>query len=123
MNYGYRQSTGVFFVDDPQDGRKTLGIGYSGQGSGYNNPDAEHIVRVGPIPRGVWRVGTAINHPRLGRFAIPLYSEGRAPHGRGGFYVHGDNRRGNGTASSGCIILSRIIRERLKPGDRITVER
>lgn len=76
---------------------------YSGNGRSINRPQDETIVRVGPIPRGVWAIGNPVDHPRLGPNAIPLYPRGFV-HGRSEFFIHGDNFKANRSASSGCII-------------------
>lgn len=84
--------------------------GYSGRGTGLNNPESEGKVGIGPIPRGLWAVGEAYHHPRLGPLAIPLTPQGEV-HGRSEFFIHGDNSRGDFSASSGCIVLSRSTRQ------------
>lgn len=97
---------------DRQNVSTLIGVGYSGKGRGLNNPDAEAEIGNGPIPRGVWRIRSPVNHIRLGPVSIPLSPQGPG-HGRSGFYIHGDNRLGNRSASSGCIILPRHTRERI----------
>lgn len=117
----YRQSTGEIYVsshvlglDNVYHNRNVIGTGYSGRGDGYlNNPAAEHLVGKGPIPRGIWGIGVPQNHPRLGPHSIPLWPENgwEVPGGRSGFFIHGDNKAANKTASSGCIVLPRRLRE------------
>jgi hypothetical protein len=87
--------------------------GYSGHHDAANRPELEHVRAYGPIPRGLWRLGQMIDHPRLGPVSIPLMPVDHQAHGRSGFYIHGDNRHRNRTASSGCIILGRSTRLRL----------
>lgn len=106
----YSQSTGTIWLADSQDGRARLGVGYSGHGAFINRPERETEVGLGPIPRGVWKMGGAYDHPRLGPTAIPLVPFGHTAHGRTEFFIHGDNSRRDGSASRGCIILDRSTR-------------
>lgn len=110
MNYEYHQSTGLLYLADREDGRSLVARGYAGKGHGLNNPDAEHLVRVGPLPRGSFRIGSPVDHPRLGPVSLPL-TRAQIPHGRNAFFIHGDNSRADFSASSGCIILPRSVRE------------
>lgn len=109
MTYEYHQSSGLLYLADSDLGRALVARGYAGKADGLNNPDAEHIVRVGPLPRGRWRLGSPIDHPRLGPLSIPL-TRAEIPYGRSGFFIHGDNARADFSASSGCIILPRSVR-------------
>jgi hypothetical protein len=99
------QSAGALYGPD---GRFVAG-GYSGRGSGLNNPEAEHIRATGPIPRGLWEIGPEQVSARTGRH-MDLTPVRHSAHGRSAFQIHGDNRSGNRTASSGCIILAPAIR-------------
>ena len=115
----YEQTTGsILILEGIDDGGMERVVyassGYAGNGAGLNNPEREHEVRVGPIPRGWWRIGKPQNHHELGEFVLPLYPfKVAAPdcHGRSGFYIHGDNRSGNKSASQGCIVTHRGTRE------------
>lgn len=115
VTFAYLQATGAFYVEDSDFGRALLGRGYSGSGVARNNPLLEHEIAKGPIPRGVWRIGRAYEHKRLGPCCLPLspvkLELGRLETERSGFFIHGDNVRGNGSASTGCIILPRQTRE------------
>jgi hypothetical protein len=98
------------------------GTGYSGTGGARNNPDAQQIAATGPIPQGVYDIGTACDHKRLGRCAMPLYPEKTdAMFGRMGFFIHGDNAIHD--ASHGCIILGPAIRHLIaaSPDRKLTV--
>lgn len=115
LRWEYEQRTGDFYLADSQNGRALIARGYSGKGIGLNAPEFEDRISEGPIPRGEWRVYAPAYHVRLGplSFALAFKREGRigpAPHSRSGFYIHGDNAAGNGTASSGCIILDKSAR-------------
>jgi hypothetical protein len=87
------------------------GWGYSGAGEGKNAPAMQSVHNVGPIPVGLYDIGDPVNTPRHGPFVLPL-----TPHaenemfGRSEFLIHGDSIEHPGTASEGCIILNRIVR-------------
>lgn len=109
LRWEWEQLSGCLYLADQQDGRTLIARGYAGKGIGINNPDAEDQIGIGPLPRGVWRVGSSTNHPRLGPQALPLTRKA-IPYGRSGFFIHGDNARGDRSASSGCIILGPDVR-------------
>jgi hypothetical protein len=102
----YHQSTGKLM----RNGR-LVGVGYSGHGEGRNNPSLEFVKMTGPIPKGMWRMDGVYNSAKVGPFAIILNPEPETEtKGRGDFRIHGDSISKPGTASNGCIILSRAIR-------------
>lgn len=103
----YSQKTGELSHDG-----KLAGSGYSGFGAGLNNGDLEALVNEGPIPRGSWQiVRWDDHHADKGPVVAVLEPVGHDAHGRSGFLVHGDNAEANHTASHGCIIAARSIRE------------
>ncbi len=110
MGWVYSSSDGRLL----RDGR-VMGVGYSGTGPGRNNPEKEELVRVGPIPRGRWRVGNVYKHKTLGPIVMNLEPLGHDAHGRSAFRIHGDNSRND--ASEGCIILNRGLREMISRSD------
>nr|QJB20414.1 MAG: hypothetical protein [Microvirus sp.] len=88
--------------------------GYAGFQQFANDPAAVMMKSRGPLPPGVYTLGKAVIHPRLGPQAIPLVpDEGNVMFGRSGFYIHGDNSRGDRSGSHGCIILPRAARNML----------
>jgi hypothetical protein len=105
---------------------KFVSRGYSGHGRGKNNPALQGVVGVGPIPAGRWRIGAPYDSDRVGRYALRLEAVDAKPGddveertGRGAFRIHGDSVSAPGTASHGCIILPRAVREAIwKSGDR-----
>lgn len=119
----YDQSDGKFYhqIGDGMDSMVFVVKGYSGKGWAKNNPDAENVKAMGPIPKGLWRITSVYDSKRVGPFALVLEpEEGTATFGRSAFRVHGDSVRNPGTASLGCIILPRNVRERVwKSGDRM----
>ncbi|WP_457625852.1 tlde1 domain-containing protein [Persephonella sp.] len=135
VNYGdwwglkciYYQSSGLMVCIGDNTGKEYYREkGYSGYGQGKNNPDMQHIPNVGPIPRGLWRLGNRwYNHPRLGKNVINLvplpgntcYNTQRECDT---FRIHGDSLRNPGNASHGCIVLppNRVI---IPPGEILEV--
>lgn len=112
IDWVYSQSLGHLYLCDSQDVRTLVGTGYSGSVGHQNRSESEQLKSRGPIPRGVWRIGSKFNHARLGPASIPLtpVEESKA-FGRSDFWIHGDNSRGDRSASRGCIILDRKTRE------------
>ena len=101
----YVQSSGDLFLNG-----QYMETGYSGAvPDGKNNPDKECVRNVGPIPRGYYNIGAA----RVGPTPITLPLTADKPNycntGRSGFLIHGDNS--TSTASEGCIIMSRGLRQ------------
>lgn len=96
-----------------RDGAR-VATGYSGRDLGKNNPAMQAAVAVGPVPRGMWAIGAPYDSANVGPYALPLSPmAGTDPLGRSAFRIHGDSIRAPGTASHGCIILPRAIRERI----------
>lgn len=89
-----------------------MATGYSGLGDAKNDPDREQDVAHGPIPRGDYAIGDPYESQRVGPFAIPLEPmPGTNVFGRSAFRIHGDSIAHPGSASHGCVILPRAIRE------------
>lgn len=110
--FEWEQATGLLRL-----GGLVLGRGYSGSPFGRNNPAFERVANVGPIPRGLWSLEKPRDTKEHGPFVIPLVpEEGTDTFGREGFLIHGDSIKAAGTASHGCIILSRALRERISKG-------
>jgi RHS repeat-associated protein len=113
----YNQSTGELACF--AKGKQTIDHkGYSGKGEGKNNPDKQGVQGTGPIPRGEYTVGPAVNHITATAHRLtpnPLNNM----EGRSAFLVHGDNA--SHTASEGCIIMPPNVRGQLHEGDTIYV--
>jgi hypothetical protein len=94
--------------------------GYSGAGRGKNNPSMQAAVGVGPIPRGRWTIGAPYNSANTGPFTLMLTpAAGTDTCGRSAFRIHGDSVKNPGTASHGCVILPRAVRDAIwASGDR-----
>lgn len=88
-----------------------FGYGYSGKGEGKNNPAMQHIHNVGPIPVGTYIIQPPHDSETHGPFVLPLLPNAtNEMFGRSGFLIHGDSIKNPGTASEGCIILPRAVR-------------
>ncbi len=69
---------------------------------------------VGPIPRGQYTIGPAYTDPHRGPVVMRLTpSGGQDMFGRDGFLIHGDNSKHDKSASEGCIVLERGIRDKI----------
>lgn len=106
----YAQKTGVL-----RRNGQAVGTGYSGFDNGKNNPDMQAIHDVGPIPQGEWTIsGPPFNTAEHGPFVLRLEPSATTDtFGRSGFLMHGDSIQAPGTASKGCIIMPRLIREQV----------
>ncbi|HHT9114741.1 MAG TPA: tlde1 domain-containing protein [Candidatus Wunengus sp. YC65] len=117
----YSQSTGQLTHVDNQTGERTpAGTGYSGNGVGLNTPNMQSKPFVAlPIPQGTYDIGSATT--TKGPLTLPLTPrQSTDTFGRDQFRIHGDNSCGCQSASKGCIILRRSIREQINNSeDRI----
>jgi len=105
----YDQPTGQLFHDG-----KIIGTGYSGHDDGKNNPASVAVHNVGPIPCGFYTIGEPHDTAKRGPFVLPLEPDAKNEmFGRLGFLIHGDSIKAPGTASEGCIVMARAIREEI----------
>ena len=111
----YSQLSGALSHDG-----QPVGAGYSGMGPGKNNPALQNVHDVGPIPRGIWRIGPPYDTATHGPHAMALTPEpGTDTFGRAGFLIHADSVSHPGQASCGCIVLSSALRHQISSsGDR-----
>lgn len=106
----YRQRTGELLDKD----LKLVANGYSGFGDGENRPEMENHPDLGPIPRGIYTVGVPHDTDSHGPFVMSLTpAPANEMFGRSGFLCHGDSVSHPGSASHGCIIFPRVIREQI----------
>ena len=97
---------------------KVIGAGYSGHEWGKNNPAACDVPGIGPIPPGKWGLVAVRDSANTGPYTIILEPRPDTDtKGRSAFRIHGDNIKHPGTASHGCIILPRSVRERIWKSD------
>jgi len=91
-----------------------VGKGYSGSPLHKNDVDAQSLKNQGPIPVGQYRIAEPVDTVTHGPYVLPL---GPDPSNlmweRDGFLIHGDSVVNPGTASEGCIIMARDIREKV----------
>lgn len=107
MAWKYIQSNGNL-----SHGGALVATGYSGHGEGKNNPAMQSVRNVGPIPVGMYEIGPMMMHKDgKGPIVMRLTAVGHEAFHRSGFLIHGDNA--DHTASEGCIILPRAIRQRI----------
>ena len=112
----YEQKTGELYHYDNGD---LVGKGYSGRPSALNDTKQEHLKGIGPIPRGLYAIGHPRGSEKTGRFVMDLTPLGHMALGRTGLQIHGDNKEGNRTASSGCIVLGPRERSEIANGSPI----
>lgn len=115
IRYNVRMGVLASIADADGAPTVTLGRAYAGNGPGLNNPECEAVRALGPLPRGSYRMHGPMDHPRLG--PCVFYLEPLKPKemfGRSGFFIHGDNALRNFSASAGCIVAERVVRNRLK---------
>lgn len=88
--------------------------GYSGKQSGLNNPRLQDQRAHGPIPQGFWQIGPLRRSVKTGPNIMDLTPlPGTNTFGRSAFQIHGDNGKGNRSASSGCIIIGPQFRTQI----------
>ena len=96
-------ATGYSGYDDPETGQR-----------GKNDPDLENVPDVGPIPAGSYLIGNPVDTLTHGPFVLPLTPDpANQMFGRSGFLIHGDSVVEPGTASRGCIIMARPVRNQI----------
>ena len=114
MRLVYTQSKGSLFYVAEGENPRIIARGYSGHPPHVNDTAAEALKARGPIPRGLYRVSDPWDHVRLGPVSFFLEPDpANVMHGRSGFLIHGDNGRGDNSASHGCIIIPRNGRDEI----------
>jgi RHS repeat-associated protein len=121
LDWVYSQSTGTL-THVPSDGvgppQTIFTGGYSGHGVAVNNPPLDIVPGLGPIPTGTYAMGpeldnvTGSGHTLKGSIRLTPDSSNWM-YGRGGFLIHGDNARNDKSASEGCIIVPRAVRDKM----------
>jgi hypothetical protein len=113
---------------------RQLGTGYSGNGACINDPMSTWVKDHGPLPVGRYVIHAPIDDARTGPFSLPLEPDpDNTMFDRGSFLVHGglagepddspSVTPGTRTASDGCIVTCRAVREAiaLDPDHILTV--
>lgn len=106
--YHYSQSTGTLY--GVQGVGPIVVQGYSGRGTGLNNPTAQSMRNTGPIPQGTYNA-TAVTKSKGPNTVVLQPTSGTNTFGRDNFRIHGDNKKMNNTASHGCIIIEPTVRQ------------
>ena len=111
----YEQITGNLNRPDGSFAHTGYAGGNEGKNpEGINNHDLQNVRKVGPIPVGFYTFGEVVLKSHLGPFAIPLIPDkDNEMFGRSGFYCHGDRSDKIKSASEGCIIMPRAIRDEM----------
>lgn len=114
----YYQHNGHYTLVNDDGTETVIGVGFAGNDfrpdtnktgiKGYNNPAAQFIRYVGPLPCGWYTKGAAIKHAKLGPNTIYLTPDPTNDmRGRNAFYIHSPS--GNpalvAQSSEGCICL------------------
>lgn len=118
LDWVYHQGSGQLQHVDGNGDVTDAGSGYSGHGAGINNPAMQNVPNTGPIPQGTYDIqpqqdnttGAGTNLPGSMRLTP---QDGTDTSGRDGFLIHGDNSRGDQSASHGCVILNRNTRNQI----------
>lgn len=116
MSWAYEIVSGRLFTDSGE----LVGVGYSGAPQYKNDPAAQSLRDLGPIPAGSYTISSPVDTVTHGPYVLPLTpSPENEMYGRSGFLIHGDSVVSPGSASEGCIIQSRDVREQVwASGDR-----
>ena len=111
----YEQQSGRLYAPDGTHAATGYAGGNEGKNpAGVNNHDAQGTKSVGPLPVGFYTFGEPVAQSQLGPFAIPLLPDAtNTMYGRGGFYCHGDTPQLNHSASEGCMIFPRQVRDEI----------
>lgn len=118
MPWTYSQHNGRIYHDG-----SLVGIGYAGKDDGKDNPAAQNLVGIGPIPRGTYTIGAPFTHPHAGVYTLRLAPQsGTNTFGRSGFMMHGDSIEHPGHASDGCIIQNLMVRRQVWESGDHTLE-
>jgi len=97
----YEQSTGRLSRDGA-----FVAEGYSGLDEAKNNAAMQEVHDRGPIPRGLYTIGSPFDTQEHGPFVLRLTPDpANTMFGRSGFLIHGDSIQHPGRASNGCIVL------------------
>jgi len=98
------QNTGEFFINGIKEG-----TGFAGAPDYINNPAAQCLQDLGPLPKG-WYIMTDGDNA-VTKHSIRLTpTDGTDMCGRHSMLIHGDSIDAPGTGSQGCIILRVDIR-------------
>ena len=118
----YSQSTGKLFQVADDGTSKLLGVGFAGNDSrpganpshipGRNNPEAQTLRCIGPLPVGWYTMGEPFHHPELGPLTFILTPDPtNEMFGRDSFRMHGASATDPLNSSEGCIVQAHDVRQ------------
>jgi RHS repeat-associated protein len=118
LDWLYSQSTGQMSHVDSNGNSTDVGSGYAGHGEGVNNPAMQDVQHTGPLPQGTYAIAPQQDNTTGSGTTLPgsmrlTPDPANEMHGRGGFLIHGDNSRADRSASEGCIIMNRDVRNHI----------
>lgn len=118
-NWRYEQDTGRLYYKGA-----FVGAGYAGHPPHVNDPDAQEMQSIGPLPRGTYTIGPPYKHPTKGPVVQNIDPEPDTEmFGRSLFRFHGESvKPPAGYASEGCIIMARPVREQIAAAVTAAVE-
>ncbi len=123
MTWTYEQSTGRLLTPAGAPFAEGYAGGNCGKNpAGKNNPAAQAMRCIGPLPQGIYTFTQHTDSPMLGPFVILLVPDpANEMFGRSTFRMHGDSIAHPGAASEGCIVMSRAVREAVFASDDHTI--
>jgi RHS repeat-associated protein len=125
LDWVVSQSTGQVTHVNSSGTSTNVGTGYAGHGAGVNNPNMQNVQGTGPLPQGTYTIETQRNNRTGSGTNLPgsmrlTPSPANTMYGRVGFLIHGDNSRGDRSASEGCVVLNPNIRNQIgSSGDNV----
>lgn len=106
----YEIKTGRLYDDSGE----LEGVGYSGTPQYKNDPSATELEDKGPLPVGVYQITSPVDTRTHGPYVLWLDPDpSNEMYGRSAFGIHGDSVITPGTASEGCIVLPKGVREKI----------
>ena len=115
----YEQATGRLLDKNG----KHVATGYSGTPQYKNNPDSQELKAQGVCPRGIYDLDAPHKSARTGPYVMNMVPRPENQmFGRYAFQIHGDSIKAAGTASNGCLVFARNIREMIWNSGDHTVE-
>lgn len=78
----------------------------------------QDVPETGPLPRGLYKIGRAYTHPKLGPIVMNLTPDVKNEmFGRSAFRIHGASAEHPELSSEGCIIQAKYVRIRIDMDD------
>ena len=91
-----------------------VATGWAGHSEGKNNPAMQNVPDVGPLPVGTYSIGEPHDSPHTGPYTMDLTPDpDNTMFGRSEFRIHGAAFVNPDMSSDGCIIMPRVVREKI----------